>query len=184
MERPPAMGRGAPLGKVPGREFGPRRALVLLAAMVPAAALLVACDRSVDPRPAPASGVSGRMVSVDDTGLPPSPAGGGGMLLVPEDSVDELSRLVGLPEADQLAYTTFGIEPEAVAELGGHVVEVDRRGHFVLTQTGRFLLCRMPDPEGSGTPPGGVRGCDVVDLPASGTLRATFGEGGFSASVR
>jgi hypothetical protein len=161
------------------RRYAATLVLALLTTVV-----LTACDAEVEPRRPSGPGVTGRAVLVDDTGLPPRPDGGGSVLVVPEALLGNLWSEVGLPEPDDLAHAGFGADPEVLVELGAQVVPVDRGGHFTLTGTGRHLLCRLPDQATSGSTVARVRGCDHVDLPVSGALRVTWGEGGLSASLR
>ncbi|SOC52307.1 hypothetical protein [Ornithinimicrobium cerasi] len=161
------------------RRYAATLVLALLITVV-----VTACDDEVEPRGPSGPGVTGRAVLVDDTGLPPRPDGGGSVLLVPEALLGNLWSEVGLTEPDDLAHVGFSADPEVLIGLGAQVVPVDRDGHFSLTRTGPHLLCRLPEPATSGSSVGRVRGCDHVDLPVSGALRVTWGEGGLSASLR
>lgn len=165
---------------------GPRRehkGAARLTVLLLASTLLGACAGSVEPRKPDGPGVTGRMVLLDDTGITPRPDGGGGMLVVPEAALPDLWPRVGMEGPEDLAYAWFNTDPELLADLGGEVVPVDDDGHFRLTQTGRHLICRLRDPATSGAAPGGANGCDLIDLPRSGALKATFGEGGFHANL-
>jgi hypothetical protein len=165
---------------------GPKRehqGAVRLTALLLASTLLGACAGSVEPREPDGPGVTGRMVLLDDTGKPPRPGEGGGMLVVPEAALPDLWPRVGMEGPEDLAYAWFNTDPELLADLGGEVVPVDDAGHFRLTQTGGHLICRLSEPATSGAAPGGARGCDLIYLPRSGALKASFGEGGFHANL-
>jgi hypothetical protein len=144
---------------------------------------MVACQASVEPREPRGQEVTGRVVLVDDTGLAPRPADGGGLLLVPVGSVAALWELGedGAPEDPRSA--SIDVSPGAVADLGAVVVTVDGRGHFTVTRTGPHVLCFFHEPITSDTSVVRTAGCSEVDLPAQGKVRATFGEGGFHAEV-
>lgn len=156
---------------------------VCWALVVVGGAVLGGCAGSLEPARPEGAGVTGRMILLDDTGLPPSAHSGGAMLAVPEASLPVLWQAVGTeaPEREHdLAYTRFVLDAGDVADIDAAVVPVDDRGHFRIPRSGPHLLCRIPDSSETGR---GARGCDLVDLPESGAVEATFGEGGFHASV-
>ena len=62
---------------------------------------------------------------------------------------------------------------------GGEVAEVDGGGRFTVATSGDAVVCRLVD----GTRGTVARGCDELTLPVRGTVRATWGEGGFHVSV-
>ena len=64
-----------------------------------------------------------------------------------------------------------GDESDDTADGGGWLLVVPAE------RAGRTLLCRVP-------PQGSAYGCDVIDLPASGELVTSFGEGGFIARLQ
>lgn len=126
------------------------------------------------------------MILLDDTGLPPRPDPGGGIVVIPDPAFPDLWQRVGEPESDGpevLTYSFFDVDAHPVTELGGEIVPVDADGHFRLTKSGRHLICRTSDIDRSGARPSSAGGCDLIDLPESGALKATFGEGGFHAQL-
>lgn len=151
--------------------------------MIATCAALQACEASVEPREPRGQEVTGRVVLVDDTGLSPRPADGGGLLLIPQASVPALwDRADGTVPAD-LRTEGLDVSAGAVAELGGVVLTVDGGGHFRVTRTGPHLLCFFHEAITSDTADARPAGCSEVNLPARGQIRATFGEGGFHAEV-
>jgi hypothetical protein len=134
------------------------------------------CADSLEPRRPDGPGVTGRAILVDDTGRPPLADGGGEIVVIPETALTGLWRRIGPGEPDDLAHIGFTLDPDMVADLGGEIMPVDDDGHFRLTHTGPQLICRLPD---SSASPAFVRGCDRVDLPVSGAVTVSFGEGGF-----
>ena len=147
---------------------------------VACAFVLGGCADSLEPRRPDGPGVTGRAILVDDTGRPPLADGGGEIVAIPESVLPELQRRIGPGEPDDLVRIGFTLDPNMVAELGGEIVSVDDDGHFRLTHTGPHLICRLPD---SSTSTAFVRGCDRVDLPVSGALTVSFGEGGYRAEL-
>jgi hypothetical protein len=126
------------------------------------------------------------MILLDDTGFPPRPDSGGGILAIPEPALPDLWQRVGEQgsEAPEVfTYSFFAVDGDLVTELGGEIVPVDEDGHFRLTKSGRHLICRTSDLVRSGAGRTSAGGCDLVDLPESGALKATFGEGGFHAEL-
>jgi hypothetical protein len=120
-------------------------------------------------------GVWGTVVSVDDTGLADSPAGGGWLAAVPAHRLDDLLALAGEAyPADQLAYVGLGLDRGTVVQWGGVLAEVDGGGDFRLPVEGNVVVCRLPSEEATY-----AQGCDLVRLPERGRARASLGEGGF-----
>ena len=119
-------------------------------------------------------GLVGRSVLADDTGRGDATDGGGWMLVVPAERVADLWRAVGRP--DDLRRAAFTIDRAGAEAVGGALVEVDGGGDYALDAEGRSLLCRLPAQ-------GSTRGCAEIDLPASGSVVSSFGEGGFVAWV-
>ena len=82
-----------------------------------------------------------------------------------------------------------GDESPGAEGVDGHNVRVDDTGRDDTADGGGWLLvvpaeragrtrrCRVP-------PQGSAYGCDVIDLPASGELVTSFGEGGFIARLQ
>jgi hypothetical protein len=97
---------------------------------------------------------------------------GGGMLVISETALPDLWRRPGI-ERDPTTSRTLSSTPTPRCSpcLGGETVPVDDDGQFRLTQTGRHLICRLSDTAMSRAAPGGVSGCDLVDLPRSGALK-------------
>jgi hypothetical protein len=161
-----------------------RLGMLKVAVLLMAGAGLTGCAGSLEPRQPDGPGVTGRMILVDDTGLPPTPDSGGGILVIPDAASSGLWQRVGEKAPDRegaLAYIGFQVSSELVADLDGELVPVDDDGHFRLTRAaGRHLICRTSDLNGSGAWAGG---CDLIRLPESGALKATFGEGGFHAAL-
>lgn len=126
------------------------------------------------------------MILLDDTGLPPTPDSGGGILVIPEPALPDLWQRVGKQESDGaevFTHSFFDVDVDLVTELDGEIVPVDADGHFRLTKSGRHLICRTSDIDRSGARPSSAGGCDLINLPESGALKATFGEGGFHAEL-
>lgn len=120
-------------------------------------------------------GLSGRSVLVDDTGRDDSPDGGGWVLALPADRAADLWSAVG-GRPDDLRHARFPVDEATAEDVGGVLVEVSDDGEYSLEDAGPTLLCRVP-PEGS------AYGCAEIDLPATGEVVTSFGEGGFSAQV-
>ncbi len=169
-----------------GQRATPTGSVRLTALAVVAGVVLAACGGSVDPRRPDGPGVTGRMILLDDTGLPPTPDSGGGILVIPEPALPDLWERVGKQESDGpgvFTYSSFALDVHQVSELDGEIVPVDDDGHFRLTKSGRHLVCRTSDIDRSGARRSSAGGCDLIDLPESGALKATFGEGGFHAEL-
>ena len=135
------------------------------------------------PQP-PANGVAGTIVSTDDTGLPDSPAGGGWIVAIPAEHIEDVVTLArkgrkGFTSRD-LPYSGFVLDQKTVRKWGAVLAEVDDKGRFTLEATGPHLLCRV---EATRTGKRLTGGCDDVSLPAGGTVRATVGEAGFRAGL-
>jgi hypothetical protein len=62
-------------------------------------------------------------------------------------------------------------------------VPVSDDGHFRIPVTGRQMICHLRATTTTGSPLGATSGCDLVDLPVSAALTASYGEGGFHAEV-
>ena len=77
-------------GQQPTRPGAVRLTVLLLAG-----AVLASCSGSVEHRRPDGPGVTGRMILLDDTGLPPRPDSGGGILVIPEPALPDLWQTVG-----------------------------------------------------------------------------------------
>ena len=132
----------------------------------------------LDAQPPGEGGVTGRYVGVDDTGNRDLPLDDGTFLVIPGATVLEVWPDVAEP-SDGPNYRN--IRPhvdidELGAQFGAVLVEVQPNGRFrVTTPPGPTVVCLSL---GST-----VAGCVEIDLPEDGSLRATFGEAGFSIRV-
>jgi hypothetical protein len=161
---------------------GSRRVGVLAAVLVVLATAIGGCGLRA-PQP-PVNGVAGTIVSTDDTGLPDSPDGGGWIVAIPAEHIEEVVALArkgnrGFSDSD-LPYTRFVLVDASAKKWGVAVAAVDDKGRFTLEVTGPHLLCRAVETRAGKRLTGG---CDDVSLPAGGTVRATVGEGGFRAGL-
>jgi hypothetical protein len=140
-------------------------------AVVAVLALVLGCS-------APADGVSGRLVAIDDTGLPDSPIEDGWIVALPgpggiERLWPDLDERV---TDDELRYIHEDLDPDAVTERGGVVVPVGRGGRFTLdVPAGPTLICRYDGVQ--------VQGCADVGLLDGHGVHATVGEGGFTVTI-
>ncbi|MFI7597260.1 hypothetical protein [Actinoplanes sp. NPDC049681] len=142
------------------------------------APLLAACT---DP---PADGLTGTAASLDDTGRGESPIDKGWIIAVPAAAVDDLWSTTGNKPIGQqdLPHIDARLSRDQVTQAGGVVAALDDDGEFVLpAREGPHFLCHLERGE-SGQE--WARGCAFLTLPASGELRITDGEGGFSAQVK
>lgn len=151
-----------------------RRALLVVAAVtlaIPGCALAPGGD-----------GLAGRMVGVDDTGLPDHPLGGGAILAVPADRELDLwaaTEPAGVP-ADW-AHAGVRLPRKAVAGLDGAVAGITRSGRFRLdAPAGPAVVCYVGDLAEDGLT---LWGCAELELPPGGALRGTWGEGGFAVAI-
>ena len=124
-----------------------------------------------------AEGVDGHNVRADDTGRDDTADGGGWLLVVPAERAPELWAAVDVDEPDDLRHAQFTVDRKTARAAGGSLVLVDDDGDYTVDRAGRTLLCRVP-------PRGSAYGCAVVDLPVTGEVVTSFGEGGFTARVR
>lgn len=117
----------------------------------------------------------GRFLSVDDTGLPPSPIEDSWLLAVP---AAEARELLGDPQNDHWAHHAADVDRDAVIAAGGLFEPTGPGGRFELpVEPGTWLVCRTGDRGGSGT--WGTGGCAEIEIADGDRLLATFGEGGF-----
>ncbi|NUU19157.1 hypothetical protein HP550_18060 [Cellulomonas humilata] len=127
---------------------------------------------------APANGVQGRLVAIDDTGLADVPLEDGWIVALPgPGGIDRLwPDLDERVPDDQLRYFHEPLDPDAVTEAGGIVAPVGGGGRFTLdVPAGPTLLCRLVDAE--------VQGCAAVELLDGHGVHATVGEGGFFVTI-
>lgn len=120
--------------------------------------------------------LSGTVVVVQDVaGFRDTPVTEGFVAAVPWDAVDDVfaSAPRGEMTEPHLGYLATELPWARVLAAGGAVAEI-RRGRFELeADAGEPLVCVAAE-TGSGREL--TRGCDRVDLPASGVLAITFGE--------
>ena len=143
------------------------------------APLLAACTNP------PADGLTGTYASLDDTGRGESPIDEGWIIAVPAAAVDGLWSTTGNKPIDQqdLPHMTARLDRDQVTQAGGVIASLDDDGEFVLpAKEGTHLLCHLDSAIDSG--PDVVQGCGFLTLPASGELRITDGEGGFSVGMK
>jgi hypothetical protein len=107
VEREPVRGRSRQM--VMGRQVATVGAIACMLA-------IVGCASSLEPRPPDGPGVTGRMILLDDIGRPPIPDRGGGIVVIPESALVDLWRGVGREELDDLAYTSFAVDADMVAD--------------------------------------------------------------------
>ena len=139
------------------------------------APLLVACAD-------PPAGLTGTAVFLDDTGRGESPIDKGWIIAVPATAVDDLWRTTGNDPIDRqnLKGASARISRDRVTQAGGAVAALDDDGEFVLpAKEGEHLLCYLESADIGGGEV--IQGCGFLTLPASGELRITDGENGFSA---
>lgn len=127
-------------------------------------------------------GLAGRMVGVDDTGLPDHPLDDGAILAVPADRAADLwaaTDPAGSP-ADP-AHAGAHLPRKAVAGLDGTVAAITDSGRFRLdAPAGPAVVCYAGDPWQDTLT---LWGCAELELPPDGTLRGTWGEGGFAFAI-
>ncbi|KAE8764048.1 hypothetical protein [Georgenia thermotolerans] len=161
----------------------PARTVVVLrhAAVAAAVGMLAAgCGNSLGP--GTSEGFAGTAIVVQDVeGLGSQPIDEGWVIAIPTDRIGQV--LTDLPE-DQLSephlqHVTTPVATEDVRTAGGSVGELDG-GRFTLEIEAReYFACLVRD-TGQGQH---TSGCDLVDLPATGTLELTTGEGGVRVEV-
>lgn len=90
---------------------------------------------------------------------------------MPEDRLNEPHRY----------HMTARVSIEHVLASGGSIAELDG-GNFALGEIadGEYFVCLCSRDTGQGL---NTTGCDLVDLPATGTLEITTGEGGVHVEV-
>lgn len=120
----------------------------------------------------------GRMISVDDTGLPSRPIEEGWIVVLP--SADATWDLLGArPGATDFEHLGASLDEDDVAAAGGRVQPIGLWGRFDLpVEPGDWVLCYA----WSNTEFGFVAGCSAVQLSAGDLVEASWGEGGFGAS--
>lgn len=127
-------------------------------------------------------GLAGRMVGVDDTGLPDRPLGGGAILAVPAARAPDLWAAADLPGApDDLAHLGTRVPRKAVAGIEGAFAAITDSGRFRLdAPAGPAVVCYA---DGTASDTLRLWGCTELDLPPDGDLRGSWGEGGFHIEV-
>lgn len=147
-----------------------------------ALALLAGCSPGEPPGE---GGVAGSLVGKDDTGRPDSRGtdGTSSIVVVPGASGPQVFPDAERASTDeQLRYLHGRIDLERVRrDLGGLVFPIDEDGLFRLhAPAGPAVVCLVR------RSPTGVQvawGCGYVDLPATGRMSASWGEGGFGVTV-
>ena len=155
-----------------------RRARVIVCALV---AIVVGVPILYFNAPPPGKGgMTGRYWLHDDTGLPDIPANKGQFLVVPGVTVYDLWPEEVDPDVDRW-FNTFMADfefEELEEKYAATLVDVQRNGRFrVQAPPGPTVICRI------GLL-GGVFGCSELDLPESGSLKASSSEGGFRIDVQ
>lgn len=164
-------------GRAVPRRSGRRRVVALALATV-VTTMAGGCGvRAPDP---PANGIAGTIVGTDDTGLPDSPSGGGWIVAIPAEHIEDVVTVARKRHKDlrlrDLPYAGFVLDDRTVKTWGAVLAEVDDDGRFTMVVTGPHLFCRVREGD---TGQRLARGCDDVSPPAGGTVRATVGEAGF-----
>jgi len=131
-------------------------------------------------------GVAGSLVGKDDTGLPDSKGsdGSASVLVVPGASGPEVFPDTELVSTDEdLRYLTTDIDLDRLErDLGGLVFPIDEDGLFRLhAPAGPSVVCLI-----RRTPTGAhvTSGCRYLDLPSTGRMSASWGEGGFGVELQ
>ena len=131
----------------------------------------------------PGDGLVGSLVAVDDTGLSDTPIAEGWIVAVPEARGTELWALGGRAvEPTDIGHVGFVVDEAALGSLDAAVAAVDGRGHFRIdAPPGPSVVCQLRPTDRPGRML--TRGCAAVDLPDTGRVEASFGEGGFYVEV-
>jgi hypothetical protein len=133
----------------------------------------------------PAGGLTGTAVVLDDTGRGDSPIGEGWIIAVPAAAVDELWSTTGNRAIDgqNLKSLTARVSQDQVTQAGGVVAALHDDGEFVLpAEQGEHLICYLETADVGGGEV--IQGCGFLNLPASGELEVSDGEGGFTVGVK
>lgn len=153
-------------------------------ALTLAMGVLAACGAG-SPDPAGSGGLVGHMSGTSDVaGQSGDPAvGGGGLAVIPIAAMDdrfwELTGEERVADPQGWAYLSPQLSEAHVSQLDGKVAHIDGDGDFRMSAPpGEYAVCYWPH----GIE-GRVTGCDVLELPTEGELKASFGEGGFHISV-
>lgn len=127
----------------------------------------------VDARPPGSGGVTGRYFGEDDTGLGSHPADGGTLLVIPGVTVHDVWPEHADPDEGPV-FDDFSptLQLDELAEdFDAELVEVQSNGRFrINAPSGPAVVCLLDE---------ALIGCVEIDLPESGSLRASRGEGGF-----
>ena len=135
---------------------------------------LVGCDG-----PPPTDGVRITLTFYDDTGFPPMRSHDeGDAAAVPEAWVIAEAVAAGEGLSDRrddswIGRSVYTLADDELAALGGERAEmVDGQVTFRVPE-GRYVVCMST---------GGMSGCHLAEMPAHGSLEASWGEGGFGIS--
>ena len=109
--------------------------------------------------------LDGTLRTADAKGKDGAPMAGGWIAVLTADQVADLLAQSGIdqPSTRGLAFVAGRVRHEAIAETGGTLLPVDDGGKFTTTVTGPRQLCVLRELPQVDV----LRGCAVVDLPAS-----------------
>ncbi|MFI7598866.1 hypothetical protein [Actinoplanes sp. NPDC049681] len=130
-------------------------------------------------------GLTGTAAFLDDTGRGERPIDEGWIIAVPAAAVDGLWSTTGNKPIDRqnLQGVSARVSRDQVTQAGGVVAALDDDGEFVLpAKPGPHLICHLESADIGGGEV--VQGCGFLTLPASGALRITDGEPGFSVGMK
>lgn len=180
MIRPVAISALGPGDGVDAGRTIPIRAAISGVAITLVLGLLTACG----PTPAGSGGLVGRMMGIDDTGLPDHAIGGGGLAVLPVDVMDgpfwEATGEMPITNPDEWVNVVAKLSEADVAELGGTTSVIEEDGDFRITaRPGEYVVCYWLGHVGVR-----VTGCADLELPREGELAASYGEGGFGIAVK
>lgn len=147
------------------------RTRVIVGGLVVAAVVGVSVYVYIDAQPPGSGGVTGKFQAIDDTGLGKSTLDEGTFLVIPGVIVQDV-----WPGEEKF---DLGIYPDvspsssdvtrAIQDFDAVLVEVQPNGRFrINVAPGPAVVCLV-----------GLGGCAELSLPASGSVDAYFGEGGF-----
>ncbi|WP_137846030.1 hypothetical protein [Microbacterium sp. 2FI] len=131
------------------------------------------------------AGLVGQMSATSDVAGQPGDAavGGGGLAVIPIAAMNgpfwDLAAEHPIADPQEWFHMALQLSEDDVTELGGTASPIDGDGGFRLqVAPAEYAVCYWPGDVGTR-----ITGCDAIELPASGTLEATWGEAGFQIRV-